>query len=870
MDFSYLFRTFCILHCFLFSCLFAYSGFQHILCYFFFVLCTLCCQFLWIVHLLLPFGILLRLFVLCLVYSMLSVSLDCPFVIALRYSLTFICPVSCVPYVASFSGLSIFSYVYLSCVLCTLCCQFLWIVHFLLRLFVLCLVYSMLSVSLDCPFVIALRYSLTFICPVSCVPYVASFSGLSIFSYVYLSCVLCTLCCQFLWIVHLLLPFGILLRLFVLCLVYSMLSVSLDCPFSLTFICPVSSVPYVVSFSGLSISYCPSVFSYVYLFCVLCTLCCQFLWIVHLLLPFGILLRLFVLCLVYPMLSVSLDCPFVIALRYSLTFICPVSCVPYVVSFFGLSICYCPSVFSYVYLFCVLCTLCCQFLWIVHFLLPFGILLRLFVLCRVYSMLSVSLDCPFVIALRYSLTFIGSVSCVPYVVSFSGLSICYCPSVFSYVYLSCVLCTLCCQFLWIVHLLLPFGILLRLFVLCLVYSILSVCFFGLSICYCPSVFFHVYLSCVLCTLCCQFLWIVHLLLPYGILSRLFVLCLVYPMLSVSLDCPYFIALWYSLTFICSVSCVLYVASFSGLSILSYVYLLCVLCTLCCQFLWIVHVLLRLFALCLVYPMLPVSLDCPFSLTFICPVSCVPYVASFSGLSIFSFVYLPCVLCTLCCQFLWIVHFLLCLFALCLVYPMLPVSLDCPFCLTFICPVSCVLYVVSFSGLSICYCPSIFSNVYLSCVLYTLCCQFLWIVHFLLRLFALCLVYPMLPVSLDCPFSLTFICPVSGIPYVVSFSGLSIFSNVYLSCVLYSLCCQFLWIVHFLLRLFALCLVYPMLPVSLDCPFSLTFICPVSCVPYVASFSGLSIFSYVYLSCVLCTLCCQFLWIVHLLLPFGIL
>ena len=76
----------------------------------------------------------------------------------------------------------------------------------------------------------------------------------------------------------------------------------------------------------------------------------------------------------------------------------------------------------------------------------------------------------------------------------------------------------------------------------------------------------------------------------------------------------------------------------------------VLCTLCCQFLWIV-------CLRLVYPMLSVSLDCFSS-------SCVPYVASFSGLFVF-------VLCTLCCQFLWIVF-------LRLVYPMLPVSLDCPF------------------------------------------------------------------------------------------------------------------------------------------------------------------------------------------------
>ena len=83
--------------------------------------------------------------------------------------------------------------------------------------------------------------------------------------------------------------------------------------------------------------------------------------------------------------------------------------------------------------------------------------LFVFVLCLVYPMLPVSLDCPFLIS----------------------------PSVFSNVYLSClssscVLCTQCCQFLWIVY----------------------------------SVFSNVYLfclssSCVLCTQCCQFLWIVY-------------------------------------------------------------------------------------------------------------------------------------------------------------------------------------------------------------------------------------------------------------------------------------------------------------------------------------------------------------------------
>jgi hypothetical protein len=39
---------------------------------------------------------------------------------------------------------------------------------------------------------------------------------------------------------------------------------------------------------------------------------------------------------------------------------------------------------------------------------------------------------------------------VPYVASFSGLSFFITPSVFSNIYLSFVLCTLCWQFLWIV------------------------------------------------------------------------------------------------------------------------------------------------------------------------------------------------------------------------------------------------------------------------------------------------------------------------------------------------------------------------------------------------------------------------------------
>ena len=61
-------------------CLFAHSGVQHILCF-------VC---------------------LCLVYPMLSESLDCPFVLCtLCWQFLWIVPSSCVPYVANFYGLSL-------------------------------------------------------------------------------------------------------------------------------------------------------------------------------------------------------------------------------------------------------------------------------------------------------------------------------------------------------------------------------------------------------------------------------------------------------------------------------------------------------------------------------------------------------------------------------------------------------------------------------------------------------------------------------------------------------------------------------------------------------------------------------------------
>jgi len=80
----------------------------------------------------------------------------------------------------------------------------------------------------------------------------------------------------------------------------------------------------------------------------------------------------------------------------------------------------------------------------------------------------------------------------------------------------------------------------------------------------------------------------------------------------------------------------------------------------------------------------------------------------------------------------------------------------------------------------------------------LCCPTHTVLYFCFV--CLHLVYPMLPFLL-----------------IVHYYCLSVCSNVYLSCVLCTLCCQFHWIIHFWLLL----------------QYSLTFIFPVSCGPYVA-------------------------------------
>ena len=140
------------------------------------------------------------------------------------------------------------------------------------------------------------------------------------------------------------------------------------------------------------------------------------------------------------------DVRFVFASRYSLLFYFICVCLHIVVSC---------VVFLFLFFF-VLCTLCRQFLTIVHFCLP----------------------------LRYSLTCIWLVCCVPCITSFLRFTLLIAPSVFSNVYLTCVLCTLYYQFLTIVHCWLPLRYSLTcIWLVCCVPCITS--FLWLSIVDCP-------------------------------------------------------------------------------------------------------------------------------------------------------------------------------------------------------------------------------------------------------------------------------------------------------------------------------------------------------------------------------------------------
>ena len=284
----------------------------------------------------------LFIFILYLVYPMLTVSLDCLSSSCILcpqcwhcLSIVYLHPVSCVPNVDSVSRLFVFilylvyptltvslDYLSSSCILCAQCWHCLSSVYLhpvscvpnvdivsRLFIFILYLVYPMLTVSLDClssSCILCTQcwqcLSIVYLHPVSCVPNVDIVSRLFIFI-LYLvypmltasldclssSCILCTQCWQCLSIIYLhpvsCVPnVDIVSRLFIfiLYLVYPMLTVSLDCLSSSCILCaqcwhclssvylhPVSCMPNVDSVSRLFI---------------------------------------FILYLVYPMLTVSLDC----------------------------------------------------------------------------------------------------------------------------------------------------------------------------------------------------------------------------------------------------------------------------------------------------------------------------------------------------------------------------------------------------------------------------------------------------------------------------------------------------------------------------------------------------------------------------------
>ena len=689
-------------------------------------------------------------FILYLVYPMLTVSLDClssSCILCAQcwhcLSIVYLHPVSCVPNVDSVSRLFIFI-LYLvcpmltlsldcltsSCILCTQCWYCLSIVYLQRQCqhwahniqdedkqSILYLVYPMLTVSLDylsssCILCAQCWHclSIIYLHPVSCVPNVDSVSRLFIF---------------------------------ILYLVYPMLTVSLDCLSSSCILCaqcwhclssvylhPLSCVPNVDIVSRLFIFILYLVYPMLTLSldclsssCILCTQCWQCLSIVYLhpvsCVPnVDIVSRvfIFILYLVYPMLTVSLDClssSCILCTQcwqcLSIVYLHPVSCVPNV------------DIVSRLFIFrdtlsssCILCTQCWQCLSIVYLQRHFIVILYL-----VYPMLTLSLDClssSCILCTQcwhcLSIVCFHPVSCVPNVDSVSRMFIFILYLVYPMLTLSlhcmfpsCILCTQCWQCLSIVCLH-PVSCVpnvdsvsrLFIFILYLVCPMLTLSLECLSS------------SCILCAQCWHCLSSVYLhpvsCVPnVDSVSRLFIviLYLVYPMLTLSLDCL-------------SSSCILCAQCWHCLSI---VYLHPVSCV------PNVDIVSRLFIfiLYLVYPMLTVSLDYLSSSCILCaqcwhclsiiylhPVSCVPNVDSVSRLFIF---------------------------ILYLVYPMLTVSLDC----------------LSSSCILCAQCWHCLSSVYL----HPLSCVPNVDIVSRLFIFILYLVYPMLTLSLDCLSSSCILC-----------------------------------------------------------------------------------------------------------------
>ena len=268
-------------------------------------------------------------------------------------------------------------------------------------------------------------------------------------------------------------------------------------------------------------------------------------------------------------------------------------------------------------------------------------------------------------------------------------------------------------------------------------------------------------------------------------------------------------------------------------------------------------------------------QCLWIVVLVCPCFLCPNVSSVSGLSILVasvsesqccpvsldvfILVAPVFLCVQCCQCLWIVSFLIAPHFLCC-YQCLWIYF-----LSTVYPVSCVPNVASVSGLFI-----------LDCHCFLVC--------------------PMLPVSLDC----VSLDPVSCVPNVASVSGLFIldcqfarFSGTVVvlldcsvcdpvSCVPNVASVSGLLLLHLLELptvscvpnvasvsdvhvLIVLCLVYPMLPVSLDrlsCVLCIRFASVLLVLEYPMLPVSLDRVQSVIVPCVLCTQCCQCLWIVH--------
>ena len=528
-------------------------------------------------------------FILYLVYPMLTVSLDCLSSSCILcpqcwhcLSIVYLHPVSCVPNIDSISRLFVFilylvyptltvslDYLSSSCILCAQCWHCLSSVYLhpvscvpnvdivsRLFIFILYLVYPMLTVSLDC---------------------LSS------------SCILCTQCWQCLSIVYLhpvsCVPnVDIVSRLFIfiLYLVYPMLTVSLDCLSSSCILCPecwhclsivylhpLSCVPNVDSVSRLFVFILYLVYpmltlslDYLSSSCILCAQCWHCLSSVYLhpvsCVPnVDIVSRLFIfiLYLVYPMLTVSLDClssSCILCTQcwqcLSIVYLHPVSCVPNVdsVSRLFIFILYllCPMLtlsLDCLSSSCILCTQCWQCLSIVY-LHPVSCVPNVDSVSRVFIfilyLVSQCWQC-------LSMVCLHPVSCVPNVDSVSRLFIFILYLVYPMLTLSldclssyCILCTQCWQCLSIVYLhpvsCVPnVDIVSRvfIFILYLVCPMLTLSLDCLSS------------SCILCAQCWQCLSIVCLhpvsCVPnVDIVSRLFIfiLYLVYPMLTVSLDC----------------------------------------------------------------------------------------------------------------------------------------------------------------------------------------------------------------------------------------------------------------------------------------------------------------------------------------------